>query len=78
MLLEQRDAEAGRARDAPARGLEIARQQPEQCRLPAAVPAHDAPAFAGRDREGDVREQFRGAEVHADAGESDLRHVETT
>ncbi len=74
VLLEQRYAEAGRAGDAPARGLEIARQQPEQGRLPGAVPAHDAPAFPGRDREGDVGEQFRGAEVHADTGERDLRH----
>ncbi len=51
VLLEQRYAEAGRAGDAPARGLEIARQQPEQGRLPGAVTAHDAPAFAGCDRE---------------------------
>src|SRR2546430_6779640 len=74
VLLEQRHAETGRARDAPASGLEIARQQPEQGRLPGAVPAYDAPAFPGRDREGDVGEQVRGAEVHTDAGECDLGH----
>src|SRR2546430_11760758 len=45
-----------------------------QGRLPGSVPAYDAPAFPGRDREGDVGEQVRGAEVHADAGECDLGH----
>src|SRR5207244_7043967 len=74
VLLEQRHAETGRARDAPASGLEIARQQPEQGRLPGPVPAYDAPAFPGRDREGDVGEQVRSAEVHADAGECELGH----
>src|SRR5437867_767928 len=74
VLLEQRHAEAGRARDAPATGLEIARQQPEQSRLPGAVAAYDAPALPGRDREGEVGEQVRSAEVHADADECDLGH----
>ena len=75
VLLEQRYAEAGRACDAAARGLELARQQPEEGRLPAAVPAHNAPAFTGCDGEGDVREQSRRAEIHADAGEGDLGHM---
>ena len=78
VLFQQRDAQAGRAGDAAARGLELARQQPQQRGLARAVPADDAPAFARCDREGDVGEQFRCAEVHADAGESDLRHVKTT
>ena len=75
VLLEQRYAEAGRARDAPARGLDIARQQPEEGRLPGAVTAHNAPAFTGCDGERHVREQSRCAEVYADAGEGNLGHM---
>ena len=75
VLLEQRHAEARRAHDAPARRLEIARQQPEEGRLAGAVPAHDAPAFAWCDGEGNVGEEFGGAEVHADTGESYRSHA---
>ncbi len=78
VLLEQRYAESRRPRDTPPRRLEVPRQQPEERRLARAVPAHDAPAFTGCNREGDVREQSGGTEVHADARETDLRHVETT
>ena len=74
VLLEQRYAQSGRARDAPARRIELAGQQAEERRLAGAVPAHDAPALARSDRERDAREQRRVAEVHAHAAERDLAH----
>src|SRR5262249_29554100 len=75
VLLQEGYAKPGLARDAAARGLELAREQAEQCAFPRAVPPDDAPAVAGFDVERDIGEQRRGAKVHAHAAERQWRHA---
>src|SRR5258708_21850701 len=74
VLLEQRDAQPRRARDAAARGLDLTREQPEQGGLPRTVAAHDTPSLARLDVERYVGKEGGVAEIQADAAETDLAH----
>jgi hypothetical protein len=73
-LVQHRDAQTIRPGDAPARRLELTGDQPEKRGFSRAVPAHDAPAFPGGDREGHVAEQGPDAEANTDAAEGQESH----
>ena len=75
VLLEKRDPKAGLTRDHASRRLHLAGDQLEERRLSRAVAADDSPSLACGNREGDIGEEFRRAELHGDVGQRELRHV---
>src|SRR5690606_22322006 len=75
MLVEQGVAQARLARDVAHRRRHLAGHDAEERRLAGAVAPDDAPAIACGDREGDVLEEFRGAERNADARHRNECHV---
>ena len=75
VLVHERHSQPWRARHRPARGLQIARDEPHECGLAGPIASHDGPAIAGRHREGDVAKDFRGAEIDARVAEGEKRHA---
>ena len=73
-LVEHRDAKACCRAMAPGWVQRLARDQAEERGFSRPVPAHDAPALAGCDREGDVPEQGADAEADTDATEGKHGH----
>ena len=74
VLIHERHAQPRRARHRPARGLQVAGDEPHERGLARAIAPHDGPAIARGNSEGDVAEDFGGAEVDTGVAEGEKRH----